>query len=125
MEQNLLTNILLSALGLAGYTLWVVRKHIKERTFSWSIFINDNKAFWIWVILCQATYSAVFYIIPELEKAVATRVSAIINGILQTDFEFPDNIVIPVAYLSGAWLLSMLVNKGMGVGNKIGKDKVK
>ncbi|WP_175288749.1 hypothetical protein [Flagellimonas eckloniae] len=66
-----------------------------------------HKHFAIWAILFQAVYSLVLALIPGLEPWIAKRVVATVEALLQMELNIPQEHVVTLVYLSGAWLLSL------------------
>ncbi len=63
-------NILLAVIGLAIYSIWKVREHLKN--FNFRIFFSANKAFWIWAISLQVIFAFLIAIAPEASEAIKT-----------------------------------------------------
>jgi predicted MPP superfamily phosphohydrolase len=65
-------NILLSVIGLAIYSLWKVREHLKS--FDIKIFFKANKAFWIWAMSLQIIFAFLIHIAPDAAEAIKTMI---------------------------------------------------
>jgi len=97
----------LSLLGTAIYTLWAVRKHIKD--FKPKIFIGKNKGFWIWCTCFQVVMSFTAVKFPE-----------VIDGLGQfIPIKFDD----PKAFIISGWALAMAANQVSKPEQKIGQLK--
>ncbi|AGO48436.1 hypothetical protein Phi10:1_gp096 [Cellulophaga phage phi10:1] len=119
--QNFGVNIALCVVGLLGYTLFVVRKHLK--TFKWRIFWNDNKPFWIWAILVQTLYAGLMAAYPSLELWLSSKLVAILTTTLGFDLAVPEDLVNTIIYLTLTWQLSRYTNKAVNEEGQIGTSK--
>jgi len=116
-------NMFLCIVGLAGYSLWSVRKYLHPDVFDVNIFIRQNKWFWIWAGCCQILYASLMAYSPELESLLAERIVASIKALLNQEFEISEKLTKTVVYLSLTWQLSRVVNKSVSRKDKIGKKK--
>ena len=121
--KQIIINLGLGVLGLWGYGLFSVRKHIANQTFKWSIFYAENWMFWLWALQVQLFYSIVMSIFPNVEPIFAKKIIGWINSLAGFDLEIPESAMMGFIYVLGAWALSYLVNKGLKKPNKIGKSK--
>ena len=119
--QNFGVNILLCLVGLLGYTLFVVRKHLK--TFDRDIFWNDNKPFWIWAILVQILYAGLMAAYPVLEQWLASKLVAILTTTVGFDLNVPEELINTIIYLTLTWQLSRYTNKAVNSDGQIGTSK--
>ncbi len=65
-----LINLVLAFVGLAIYSLWDLRKKIRNPNFSWKGFRAENKNFWIWAISMQILLVSLIAIAPEAGESI-------------------------------------------------------
>lgn len=119
--------MVLCLVGLFGYSMYSVKKHVFSNSFSWAIFFNENKIFWIWAILIQLMFAGVMGFYPGLEQwlvgILIKTTEAIAGGVVGTDIKIPVELGSVVVYLTSTWQLSRLANKSVKPENKIGTKK--
>ncbi len=115
-------NIFLCLIGLMGYTLWVVRKHIYD--FKASRFWGENKPFWIWAGLVQFLYVLLTTSYPSIEIWLSGKIISVFEAVLAMPLDVPEDLVNTIVYLTLSYQLSRYVNKGVNGDNKIGSKKV-
>lgn len=64
--------IFLAIMGLAIYSLWKVRSHLRQ--FSWNKFTKGNGPFWFWAFSLQFCFALVLLILPDGAEAIKTMV---------------------------------------------------
>lgn len=117
-------NLFLCVAGLLGYSAWACRKHIKNRTFDWNIFLYENKFFWAWAGFVQLLYAIIMAVYPVLEEIIAQRIISIVIAAFGVQVDIPKDLVTVVVYLTLTWQLSRLINKSVSGKDKIGNKKV-
>jgi magnesium-transporting ATPase (P-type) len=70
MFLDVLINIGLGLLGLSLFTVWSVREHLRE--FSWSILFKKNIPFWIWSLTMLLLIAALVAFSPDAAGAIKT-----------------------------------------------------
>lgn len=66
----ILENIGLGLLGLAIFTVWSIREHLKE--FSFRILWSKNKPFWAWSLTMLFLFSVLLTVSPDATGAIKT-----------------------------------------------------
>lgn len=85
----------LGLLGILIYAVWRVREHLKG--FSWSKFLGDNKAFWVWSITMVVLLLSVVTLSPDTATAIKTMIGLDIDGE-------------PASFLSLGWALALVAH---------------
>ena len=87
--------LLLATLAMTLYGVWMVRDKLK--VFNFSIFIKENKAFWVWTLVVIFIVLAILTIEPESGEALKTMTGLDVNNTKS-------------AFLTLGWSLSLMVN---------------